>query len=84
MLIMENSAVANFVRTSSHALQYVTDEKDDDADARPWKPEISGTLWQLQCGEQRFSLFLQSYRRKSDIQHCGFSAKINLGEIVLF
>ena len=37
----------------------VTDEKNDDADARPWKPEISGTRWQLQCGEQRFSLFLQ-------------------------
>ena len=32
--------------------------------------------------KQRFSLFLQGDARKSDIQHCGFQATINLDQNV--
>ena len=57
----------------------VDNDMNDEDDTSPWKPDISAALAQLRSAT---FLSLSPKRRKLDIQHCGFLAKINLGEIL--
>ena len=64
------------IRKKPHA---VDNDMNDEDDTSPWKPDISAALSQLRSAT---FLSLSQKRRKLDIQHCGFLAKINLGEIL--